>query len=233
VAQGALKEIRRSGLPFAGAFPYAPYGLSNSGYDSLARRIAARKVDILVVAAYLEDGLALRRAVVRAGIQLVASVGTSSSYCMHAFGIALGPDAVGLFASDKPEADYLNPDRLSAEAGEALRRAREEYRHRFGSHMTASALSGFAGAWALFRHVLPAAADLSPGAVAAAARMTRLPAGSLPNGSGLALAPLGHQRAGENLLAASVIWEWVRPGIREIVWPPAFATSPIVAVSPS
>jgi hypothetical protein len=47
-----------------------------------------------------------------------------------------------------------------------------------------------------------------------------VPSLGLPNGSGLAFT----QTAGvsENARAASVIWKWVAPGKRTIVWPPAF-----------
>ena len=57
--------------------------------------------------------------------------------------------------------------------------------------MSAAALAGFSGAWALFRHVLPEAGSLAPADVAAAARRARVPAGGLPNGSGLEFAPPG------------------------------------------
>jgi hypothetical protein len=30
-----------------------------------------------------------------------------------------------------------------------------------------------------------------------------------------------------NLRATSVIWEWVSPGERAVVWPPRFATTPV------
>jgi hypothetical protein len=151
---------------------------------------------------------------------------------MREFGKALGPDAVGLFASDKPAAAYLDPDDISGAAREALIWARETYRQRHDDDMTAPALAGFAGAWALFQHVLPAAGTDDPDAVARAARRIRLPVGALPNGSGLAFATGDHPEPGANLRAAGVIWEWVEPNTREIVWPPALATGPIVAVRP-
>ncbi|MGQ0568737.1 MAG: ABC transporter substrate-binding protein [Armatimonadota bacterium] len=225
VGLGAIAEIRESGLPFAAALPYE---LIRVNYDRLAAQVAQARTDVLVVAAYLDDGVALRRAVLHAKVPLVASIGTSSSFCMPEFGQKLGPDAVGLFASDKPDGDVFRTDRLSPEAAEALRWARDEYRRLYGAPMSAPALSGFAGGWALFGYVLPRARDLSPDAVAEAARAIRLPLGSLPNGSGLAFAPVGHPEGGANLFATSVIWEWVRPNTRAVVWPASFATHPIV-----
>ncbi len=225
VGIGAIATILESRLPLAGRFPY---DLTHMDFDELAHRIAQARTDVLVVAAYLEDGVKLRRAIVRAKVPLVANIGTSSSYCMPVFGRLMGGDALGVFASDKPDGDVLRPDQFSPEAAAALKWATAEYRRRFKEPMSAAALAGFAGAWALFHHVFPQASDLSPAAVARAAQAVHLPQGSLPNGSGLAFAPPGGPDGGANLLATSVIWEWVKVNTRAIVWPKAFATHPIV-----
>jgi hypothetical protein len=224
VARGAIEEIRRLGLPLAPL----PYDLRSVDFNALADRIAASRADVLVVASYLQDAVAMRWAIVGRRVPLAVGIGTSSSYCMPAFGAILGEHAVGLFASDKPDADVMRLDRLPSDAATALRWARAEYRRRFDEPMGSAALSGFSGGLALFRHVLPAAAGFSPDEIAAAARRTVLPEGTLPDGAGLAFGPPGGPEAGNNLRAARVIWQWVRPGVHEVVWPPAFATHPIV-----
>lgn len=227
VGLGAVDELRASGLNVAGVFPYK----LDQDFGRLARDVEAADTDVLFVSAYLQDGLALRRALVKQKVPLVASVGTSSSYCMHQFGAALGKDAVGLFASDKIDGDVMDPTRLAPEAAEVLRDVRARFRKRYGAHMAAGALTGFSGAWALFNDVLPRAASMQPDAIARAARSTDIPEGALPNGSGLRFAALDARDTTENLRATSVIWEWVRPAVREVVWPPAFATSPVVPLS--
>jgi branched-chain amino acid transport system substrate-binding protein len=228
VGSGAVEEIRTSGLPLAKTFPYDP---RTTDFDRLATAVGKAGTDVLVVVAYLEDGVAFRRAMVGADIPLAASIGTSSSYCHPEFGEILGDDAVGLFASDKPDADFVDPGRLTDPAAEALRWGRREYEERYGLPMSSAALSGFAAGWALFHHVLPRAEGTSPEEVAAAATALRLPMGSLPNASGLDLAPSGHPAAGANLRAATVIWEWVEEGRREIVWPPALASARLVPIA--
>ena len=225
VAEGALEEVKNSGLTLAAALPYALPGVD---YVGLATQIARARTDILIVAAYLDDAVAMRRALVLARVPLLIGIGTSSSYCHLVFGEILGDDAVGLFASDKPDGDVLRADALSADAAAALQWVREEYRRRYGQGVSAPLLEGFAGGLALFRHVLPSAPVLSSAAVARAAGQVRLPPGALPNGSGLFFAPPGNPDAGSNLNATSVIWEWVRPKTRAVVWPPAFSTHPIV-----
>jgi branched-chain amino acid transport system substrate-binding protein len=225
VGLGAVAEIRASHLPLVAALPYALPGVD---YTHLARQVSLAQPDILVVAAYLEDGIALRRAMLRERVPLIATIGTSSSHCMPEYGRALGADAVGVFASDKPDGDVVRMDRLSPQAASALRWAQAEYRRRHGGGMSSPALSGFAGGVALMGHVLPAARDVTPAAVADGARRVRLPAGSLPNASGLAFGSSGSPEQGANLRATTVIWEWIRPNTRAVVWPAAFATHPIV-----
>jgi len=227
VAAGALDELRRRDLKVSGSFAYDP-----NRYDPAAavRRIAAAKPDVLFVVAYLEDGVALRRETVRQHLPLLASIGTSSSYCMPQFGAELGRQAVGLFASDKPDTHGINPHGLSAGARKLLADADAAYKAQYGASMTAPALAGFAGAWALFHHVLPAARSTKPQDVAAAARAADVPPGALPNGSGLRFGRPGTIDAGANVSASSVIWQWAGINRREVVWPPQFATAPLNAL---
>jgi branched-chain amino acid transport system substrate-binding protein len=230
VADGARAELADRKLETVADVAYDP-----RRYDpaKVVAEIAAARPDVLFVVAYLEDGVALRKEQVRQHLPLLASIGTSSSYCMPEFGALLGEDAVGLFASDKPDTHGINPEGLAPDAQALLERADVAYRRTHGHSMSAAALAGFSGAWALFRHVLPEAASLAPADVAAAARRVRVPAGGLPNGSGLQFAPPGGADAGANLRAASVIWEWTRVNQREVVWPGQFATADLAAVRPS
>ncbi len=230
VADGARAELRDRDLETAADVAYDP-----RRYDpaKVVAEIAAARPDVLFVVAYLEDGVALRKEQVRQHLPLLASIGTSSSYCMPEFGALLGHDAVGLFASDKPDTHGINPEGLAPDAQALLERADAAYREANGHSMSAAALAGFSGAWALFRHVLPEASSMDPANVAAAARRARVPAGGLPNGSGIEFAPPGGADAGANLRAASVIWEWTKVNQRDVVWPDQFATAKMAAIRPS
>lgn len=224
VARGALNAIHDLDLKLAGRWRYDPASF-DAGH--LAESIAARHVDVLFVVAYLDDGVALRKAIVDDHVHLVASIGTSSSYCHPEFGARLGREAVGLYASDKPDAGALDPSGLRPSAAKLLAMARSQYEDRYGVEMSAAALAGFSASWALFHNVMPEARSTSAADVAAAARAARLPKGSLPNGSGLEFGPAGSPDEGNNLLAESVIWEWVGVDHRAVVWPPRYATTTI------
>ena len=224
VAQGAFDRLDEQGLPTVGRFPY---DFRTVDYGALAERIGTSGADVLFVSAYLEDGIALRRALVRHHVELVTSIGTSSSYCMPEFGETLGRDAVGLFASDKPAGGSIDPEGLLPDGAALLERASQAYRDRYGEDMSPASLAGFSAGWAFFADVLPQARSLSPADVADAARAADLPLGSLPNGSGLRFGAPSTLSAGDNLAAESVIWEWVEPGHAAVVWPPALATHAI------
>ena len=227
VGLGAADEIRRRGLAAAGQFPY---DASNTDWNDLARRIGQAGTDILFVSAYVDDGVALRKAMVEQKVPLVASIGTSSSYCHPEFGDRLGADAVGLFASDKPDAHNVNPASLTPEGRRTLRWASTTYEKRFHEPMDAPALAGFANTYGLLRHILPAAGNLTTVSVRAAVLTVKVPQGTLANGSGIDFAPAGQADAGANRAAVSVIWEWVAERTRAVVWPPAYAEQAIKAL---
>ena len=156
-------------------------------------------------------------------VPLLANIGTSSSYCMPAFGSTSGKNAVGVYAwqavglVDQPSG--LRPDARSL-----LQRANDAYYEKWDQDMSPAALAGFSAAWAFFTDVLPQASSLAPKYVAAAARAVDLPRGSLPNGSGLLFGAPGTPNAGDNVAAASVTWKWVAPGEAAVIWPPASTT---------
>ncbi|MCA1693020.1 MAG: ABC transporter substrate-binding protein [Actinobacteria bacterium] len=227
VGLGAAAEAKASGEQLVGTFPYDVHHLDS---EALVRSIAVSRPDVLFVSAYLQDGVAIRQATIAQGLPLRASIGTSSSYCMPAFAAALGPGAVGLFASDKPDAARVRPDALDASARKALAWAQKRFSDRHREEMSPAALSGFANAWALLGHILPASPGLRPPEVASTARSLKLPSGSLPNGAGLDLAGPRELDAGENRAAVSVIWQWVDQRNQAVVWPPTFATQPLRAI---
>jgi hypothetical protein len=231
VGGGAINEIARTGEMLAGRFPYDPRAARiDQIAGQIATQIAAARTDVLFVAAYLDDGTALRRATVSQHVPLLASIGTSSSYCMPDFGARLGADAVGLFASDKPDGSDIKLAALRPDARRAFRWADARYRARYREPLPAAALGGFANAYALFAQVLPRARRGTVDAVARAALAVKLPPGALPNGAGLDLVPPGERDAGENRAAASVIWEWIAPRTRAVVWPPTFASHPVTVI---
>lgn len=221
VGQAMTAETRTLRFHLTGVLTYNPY---RTNFGELVARLKAMRPDAVLVAGYVQDAIAFRRETLRQGLHPAAMIGTSSAFCMHAFGDTLGRDALGLFASDKPDATF-NPAALRPAARRLLARATASYRRTYGSAMTAAAVAGFVAGWVLFHDVLPRARSTSPSNVRAAALSIDLPYGSEINGAGVRFASAGAPDEGQNLRAISVIWQWQRPGQEVVVYPASYATA--------
>jgi branched-chain amino acid transport system substrate-binding protein len=228
VGGGALAAIRKGAQRLAANLAYDPRTVN---VRTLVDEIVEARTDVLVVAAYLEDGVALRREIVKRKVPLKVNIGTSSSYCMREFGKRLGADAVGLFASDKPNGAVPDGRTLRPAGTRALRWLRAQYARKFSDDVTAPVLTGFAAATGLFSYVLPKASGDDVAAITAAAQRVDVPRGELPDGGGLRFGSEG-RNAGANRRATHVIWEWIAPRQREVVWPPEVASHAIVPPRP-
>ncbi len=221
VGKAMADQARVQGFDLRAILTYDPY---HSNLRALVAQMKTLRPDIVLVAGYVQDAITFRREVLRQGVHPAAMVGTSSAFCMHAFGDTLGRQALGLFASDKPDATFSSTALLPS--ARALRtRASAAYQRAYGVPMTASAVAGFVAGWTLFHEVLPHARSLSPVDVRQAALGVNLPYGSEINGAGIRFAGAGAPDEGQNLRAISVIWQWQRPGHEVVVYPASYATA--------
>jgi len=212
--------------------------------------LAAAKPDVIILASHIPDGIEFRRAMLAAGLKVGALIGSTMAECDPDFAGDLGPDAIGIFASDRPTAGF-RPEALDSTAKAAYDRfaaawaatpARPSASEGAGEYpltgpaeaptaeASEEALAGFAAAWALFDQVLPVAARADAGlgtaAIATAARGLDLPQGSLPNGAGLRFSSAA-ATLGQNELASAVIWQWQAVRQYAFVWPASYATGAI------
>ncbi|HEX6538079.1 MAG TPA: ABC transporter substrate-binding protein [Candidatus Dormibacteraeota bacterium] len=224
VAGGARTALESGGVRVAGEAVYDP---NAPQFAPVLAAVSAAKPQILVLSSHVNDGIAFRRAFLADHIYVDAFMGTTMAQCYPEFGAALGPDAVGVFASDRPEADF-NPGALNSSALAVYRSFAAAWTRSTGRAPTEEALAGFSSAWVLFHDVLTRAAT-SAGGIAGAARSLDLPPGSVPNGAGVRF---GQTPAdlGQNLRAASVIWQWQAVRHSVVVWPSAYATGTVTMV---
>lgn len=221
VGQAMADQALAQGFTLRAVLTYDPYHMN---LRALVTRLKGTKPDIVLVAGYVQDAVTFRREVLRQGVHPAAMVGTSSAFCMPAFGDTLGTQALGLFASDKPDTAF-SAAALLPTARVLRARAAAAYRRAYGTAMSASAVAGFVAGWTLFHDVLPHARSLAPADVRAAALAVNLPYGSEINGAGMRFAGPGAPDAGQNVRAISVIWQWQRPGHEVIVYPASYATA--------
>ncbi len=222
VAVGHRSEAAEQGMPVVLDVGYDPRRFDP---DALAASLHRAAPDILLSSSYLEDGVSLRRALLRRGVPLLALVGTSSGFCLPSFGLALGEDAVGLFAADKPDG-RVRPEVLTPSARALLERVQSAYQQEHQGNLSAAAMHGFVGAWVLLHEVLPRAASLEPPAVTDAALAIDLPMGTSINGAGVRFARPDAPDAGQNRRAVAVVGQWQAPQVMRVVYPALFAQAP-------
>ena len=251
VAGAARSTAQAAGMPIVAD---ETYDLSAPDWTPIMTALATAQPDVIMLASHIPDGVAFRQAMVAAGVHTGALIGTTMAECDPDFAGDLGPDAVGVFASDRPTGGF-QPSALSSDAravydkfaaawtarGLATNAAEnsgagsDEYSITGpspaggGNQPTEEGISGFSAAWALFHFVLPAAAssaDVTPQSIAAAARALDLPVGSLPNGAGVHFSS-DAQTLGQNERAVGVIWQWQAVRTYTFVWPPTYATGSI------
>ena len=219
VATAAAQQAALEGIQVVANLEYDAHV---PDWPSVLDPVRTAQPDILVLASYIADGVDFRHAMLKSGLHVGALIGSTMAPCVPDFGALLGADAIGVFASDRPPPGF-NPGALNDIGRPIYARFAAAYRREFGAAPTEEALSGFGAAWALFHYVMPRAHDLSAAGMAAAARSLDLPAGTLANGAGIKFAT-SDDLLGQNMRAASVIWQW--QGVRHsvTVYPPVFAT---------
>lgn len=219
VADAARARLVAGGARVVSESDYNPH---NPQFAPALDAVAAARPTILVLASHIPDGIAFRRAFLAHHLHVQAFLGSTMAQCLPDFGNALGADAVGVFASDRPDNTFTGRG-LLPDGSVLYHRLMAAWQQRYGTAPDEEALSGFSAAWALFHNVMPRAANLSATSIAAAARSTSLPVGSLPNGAGVRFADDPAHR-GQNLRAAAVIWQWQAPRHSVVVWPPLYAS---------
>jgi branched-chain amino acid transport system substrate-binding protein len=219
VGDSAVRSAKARGM---NVVSYTTYDAHNPDWPPVLATVAAAHPDVLILASYISDGVAFRRAMLAAHLHVGALIGSTMAECGPDFGLELGSAAIGVFASDRPTQGF-NANVLSPSARATYERFSQAWEQATGSPPTEEGLAGFSAAWALFHDVLPTAGSLGASSIAAVARGLDLPLGSLPNGAGLQFST-DPAMLGQNTRAAAVIWQWQAVRHSVTVWPPVDAT---------
>jgi branched-chain amino acid transport system substrate-binding protein len=230
VGDGEQALAKQFGIPVVDVIEYDPHA-----YDAevIAARVASDHADFLWDVSYLDDGVAIWRALLRQRVPLMGAVGTSSAFCMPAFSQLLGAGSIGVYAADKPDAQ-ISTAALSPAGQALLAEARSLYaRDHGGAGMSIPAVAGFVGGWTLFHDVLrQLPAPVTADAIRTAALKVDVPVGDSINGGGVHFGGPGLDD-GQNLRSAAVVGQWQAVGAMEIVYPPAYATGAPILLPPA
>jgi len=84
----------------------ATYDLTIPDFPAVMTQLAAARPDVVILASHIPDGVAFRRAMIAANLHVGALIGSTMAECDPDFAGDLGPDAVGVFASDRPTGGF-------------------------------------------------------------------------------------------------------------------------------
>jgi branched-chain amino acid transport system substrate-binding protein len=221
VADAEQQLAAQLGIPVVARIQYDPHAFDPA---QVAGAVAAAQPDYLWDVSYVDDGIAIWRAILQSGVHLRAAVGTSSAFCMPQFGQRLGRLAVGVYAADKPD-DQVSTAALTPAARALLRKARTATSAEgLGRQMPIPAVAGFVGGWVLFHEVLSRMKGVvTADAVRQAAYKVDDPVHTSINGGGVKFAGPGEPDAGQNLRAPSVVGQWQAVDRMKTVYPSQFA----------
>jgi branched-chain amino acid transport system substrate-binding protein len=219
VGDSAAAQARAQGMKVVS---YTTYDAHRPDFSGVLATVAAAKPDVLILASYIPDGVAFRRAMLAAHLRVGALIGSTMAECGPDFGLELGSAAIGVFASDRPTQGF-NPGVLTADARATYQQFAHAWWQNTGTAPTEEGLAGFTAAWALFHDVLPHAAHLDATSIALTARALDIQRGGLPNGAGIQFST-DPAMLGQNTRAAAVIWQWQAVRHSVTVWPPVDAT---------
>ena len=221
VADAEQQLAAQLGIPVVARVEYDPNLLDPA---QVADSVAAAQPDYLWDVSYLDDGIAIWRAILKRGVALRAAVGTSSAFCMPEFGQRLGWQALGVYAADKPD-DQVSSAALTPAARKLLQKARTAYAaEEAGVRMSIPAVAGFVGGWTLFHEVLARVkGPVTPDALRQAAYQVDDPMYTSINGGGVKFAGPDQPNAGQNLRAPSVVGQWQGLNRMKTVYPASFA----------
>jgi branched-chain amino acid transport system substrate-binding protein len=229
VGGGEEALARTMGIQVVDVIEYNPNAYDP---DVIAARLAADHADFLWDVSYLDDGVAIWQAVLRNHVPLKAAIGTSSAFCMPAFGERLGSGSIGVYAADKPDAS-ISAAALSPAGQALLTMARSNYsRDNNGDTMDIPAVAGFVGGWTLFHEVIAKlSGSTTSETIRTAALAVDVPVGDGINGGGVKFGEDGSLDEGQNTRAAAVIGQWQAVGVMRVVFPAAYATGTPMATS--
>jgi ABC-type branched-subunit amino acid transport system substrate-binding protein len=113
VADAAARTSVAAGMPVVARITY---DLVLPRWPDVMQQLAAARPDVIILASHIPDGVAFRQAMIAAGLRVGALIGSTMAECDPDFAGALGPDAIGVFASDRPTGGF-RPSALGTAAG--------------------------------------------------------------------------------------------------------------------
>jgi branched-chain amino acid transport system substrate-binding protein len=112
VADAAAATAEGAGTPIVAR---AIYDLTIPDWPAVMAQLRDSRPDVVILASHIPDGVAFRKAMLASNLRVPALIGSTMAECDPDFAGDLGPDAIGIFASDRPTGGF-QPSALGSAA---------------------------------------------------------------------------------------------------------------------
>ncbi|MBW1722410.1 MAG: ABC transporter substrate-binding protein [Deltaproteobacteria bacterium] len=217
--KGLMARAKQRGLKVVAS---ETYSAKSTDLSSLVLKLKRAKPDILLAAQYINDSILFHRQAREMRFKTLV-IGTTAGQGNPDFYKALGKDAEGVLAGGIPSEISVEglAEGPKKDAKEFVRRYRESHN---GEYPNPTSFVGFAGAWVLYKFILPKAGSLDPEKLREAALSLDIPRGQGVLNWGVKFAGPDQKNAGQNLYASAAINQW-QNGEMKLIYPREIASS--------
>lgn len=198
------------------------YSAKSVDLSGLVMKLKQAKPDIIMAAQYINDSILFHRQAKELQFNTIV-IGTTAGQGNPDFVQAFGKEANGVMAGGIPSeisVERLMPQQKK-DALEFVKRYRETHG---GEYPNPTSFVGFAGAWILYKLILPKAGSLDPEKLREAALGLDIPRGQGVLNWGIKFAKPEEKNAGQNLYASAGINQW-QDGNLKLIYPREIATA--------
>jgi len=217
--KGLTERAKVLGLNVVATEIYSAKSVDLSG---LVLKLKQAKPDIVLAAQYINDSILFHRQVKELQLKTIV-IGTTAGQGNPDFVQAFGKEANGVMAGGIPS--EISVQRLTAQqkrdAMEFVKRYKDTHR---GEYPNPTSFVGFAGAWILYKFILPEAKSLDPEKLREAALDLDIPPGKGVLNWGIKFAKPGEKNAGQNIYASAGINQW-QDGELKLIYPKEIASA--------
>src|SRR5271157_252266 len=217
--KGLTDRAKALGLNVVAAEVYSAKSVDLSG---MVMKLRQAKPDIILAAQYINDSILFHRQAKELKFKAIV-IGTTAGQGNPDFVQAFGKDADGVMAGGIPS--EISVERLQAQQKkDALEFVKRYKASHNGEYPNPTSFVGFAGAWILYKFIMPKAGSLDAEKLREAALSIDVPKGKGVLNWGIKFAKPGEKNAGQNLYASAGINQW-QNGELKLIYPKEIASS--------
>lgn len=202
------------------------YSAKSVDLSGMVLKLKQAKPDVVLAAQYINDSILFQRQAKELKFKAII-IGTTAGQGNPDFVQAFGPnDIEAVMAGGIPAEISLQrlPTQQKKDADEFVRRYRASHN---GEYPSPTSFVGFAGAWILYKNIIPKAGSLNPDKLREAALSLDIPPGKGVLNWGVKFARPGEKNAGQNVNASAGLNQW-QNGNLKLIFPREIASAEFV-----